>query len=410
MKPRNLRLLVPCFIALLLTQNITAQKSRTYAVTGVTKGDLNWTVIRQIDLSTGAVVKDIYLPSTSHLQRLDARTGVQLQNINIQDNATLREYNPSVSDGGLIAATALDAKNNRLYFTPLMGNDLRYIDLNSNELKIYYVRDQMLRQFTPKEGEADNITRMAFSSDGIGYALTNDGNHLIQFTSGKDIAITDLGSLKDGKNNGKTTIHEEYTNWGGDMVADAFGNLYLFTVKSNVFKINPKSLVADFIGTIKNLPTDYSVNGAAVNDDGNVVISSSLQANAYYKVNLSTLDASQINNDNGVFNASDFANENLAFQNKKDVTPEAASDKFVTVYPNPVVNNQVMLYFNKPLTGKFNIAFNDVNGKKIAAELITFNAQQTHKMLLPSSTASGAYMISVVDEHNKTHTAKLIVQ
>ncbi|MEI9956836.1 MAG: hypothetical protein WDM90_11155 [Ferruginibacter sp.] len=33
--------------------------------------------------------------------------------------------------------------------------------------------------------EANHITRMDIAADGNGYAITNDGNHLIRFTTGK---------------------------------------------------------------------------------------------------------------------------------------------------------------------------------------------------------------------------------
>ena len=99
----------------------------------------------------------------------------------------------------LSAASAYDARQNRLYFINLFGSELQYIDLNQRELKIYHVQNQKVKQFVSQAGEADNITRMTFGSDGYGYALTNNGNHLIRFSTGKNISITDLGSLTDGK-------------------------------------------------------------------------------------------------------------------------------------------------------------------------------------------------------------------
>ena len=163
---------------------------------------------------------------------------------------------------------------------------------NQRELKIYHVQNQKVKQFVSQAGEADNITRMTFGSDGYGYALTNNGNHLIRFSTGKNISITDLGSLTDGKSNGDISVHTQAASWGGDMVADDGGNLYLFTTGAHVFKINPANRVADYLGAIKNLPAPYSVNAAAVDKDGQIVVSSSLDANNYYRVNLSNLEAS----------------------------------------------------------------------------------------------------------------------
>jgi len=77
------------------------------------------------------------------------------------------------------------------------SNELRYFDLNKGTNAVYYVRNTPLKSFEEKS-EADVITRMCFGADGYGYALTNDANHLIRFTSAIKITITDLGSLKNG--------------------------------------------------------------------------------------------------------------------------------------------------------------------------------------------------------------------
>ena len=97
-------------------------------------------------------------------------------------------------------------------------------------------------------------------------------------------------------------------------------------------------------------------------------------------------------------------------QNKKEIAPSIAPDNFVTVYPNPVTNKQVTLYFNKALTGRFVVELNDVNGRKLSNETINLRAQQTHKMQLPSSTTAGTYVIQVIDENRTAHPAKLIVE
>ena len=77
---------------------------------------------------------------------------------------------------------------------------------------------------------------MVIASDGNGYALTNDANHLIRFTTGKNPVITDLGALSDDASNANFSVHSR-KGYGGDMIADASGNLYLLTANRNVFKI-----------------------------------------------------------------------------------------------------------------------------------------------------------------------------
>ena len=62
----------------------------------------------------------------------------------------------------MVAAIAYDAKNNRLYYTQMMGNQLRYLDLNSAQPKSYAVTTQLLKNFPNQPGEASIITRMCY--------------------------------------------------------------------------------------------------------------------------------------------------------------------------------------------------------------------------------------------------------
>ena len=52
-------------------------------------------------------------------------------------------------------------------------------------------------------------------------------------------------------------LANENMAYGGDMIADAFGNLYVISAAGNVFKLNPNSMDASFVGKIKNLPEKY---------------------------------------------------------------------------------------------------------------------------------------------------------
>ncbi len=67
-------------------------------------------------------------------------------------------------------------------------NQLRYIDLKT--MKVYFVPTPDITSLKIKAADQSNIiTRMAIGDDGNGYALTNDGNHLLHFTTGKKITI-----------------------------------------------------------------------------------------------------------------------------------------------------------------------------------------------------------------------------
>src|SRR4051794_15780887 len=251
-----------CYIAIL--PQAQAQRNSAFAITGETQGNINWTVMREVDLSNGSLIRNIYIPLSQKPVHVDAATGKAFNMAATPAQSIANTCNCSQS---LSAASAYDARQNRLYFINLFGSELQYIDLNQRELKIYHVKNQQVKQFATQQGEADNITRMVFGSDGYGYALTNNGNHLIRFSTGKNISIKDLGSLIDGQQNGDISVHTQAASWGGDMVADNGGHLFLFTTGGHVFKISPQNMVANFLGTIKKLPVPYSVNAAAVDKD-----------------------------------------------------------------------------------------------------------------------------------------------
>jgi hypothetical protein len=416
MKPKFLPYFL-LFISFSTSLNsLLAQKNFAYAITGETSGDVNWTVVRQIDLTTGNLISNVYVPTLHKPLLLDALTGSKVNNVSIVQNKLAAENNVQVLNPSMAAAAAYDSKYNRLYFTTIMGNDLRYIDLNSNQLKIYYVRHQLLKPFKAQPGEADNITRMVFGYDGFGYALTNDGNHLIRFSTGKDVSITDLGGLKDGAKNGKVSVHTTFSSWGGDMVADVYNNLYLFTVKGLVFKINPRNLVADYIGEIKGLPENYTVNASAVDENGDIVISCATNSLNYFKVNLNTLEAIELaKNEGQVFNASDFANCNFAFQNEIDkqaiVAPDLKGNSFVTIYPNPAKGKNFTLLLNTAVNGAVTVELSDLAGKKIFNRVSNLSLKQTDKVYLPATTKSGLYVVRVLDAAGKSiYTNKLIVE
>ena len=181
----------------------------------------------------------------------------------------------------MVAAIAFDAKNNRLYYTQMAGDQLRYFNLNETPLKSYAVTTQLLKNFPAKPGEASVITRMCIAPDNYGYALTNDNEHLIRFSTDGKNTITDLGNLIDAKSNQQNSVTTQFKSWGGDLIADADGNLYLFTIQRGVFKINPNTRLATFLGQVKNIPDDYTVNAAMAEGDENVIVGS---CNADYKL------------------------------------------------------------------------------------------------------------------------------
>lgn len=334
------------------------------------------------------------------------------------------------------AAMAYDKKHERLYYTPMNINQLRYIDLKSN--KIYYFEDEAFGLVKGYGDVANQITRMAIGSDGHGYALSNDGNHLIRFTTDKKQTITDLGSLTDDANNGNNSIHNP-GGYGGDMIADANENLYLITANRRVFKISIETRVATFLGAIKGLPGGFSTNGAMVEEGSKVIVASSESTVGYFRFDLNTLQAERVSPEGQVFNASDLANGNLAFEKKKkdrkkeeeEVAPEetkppvveetartrkpetpTTDEGTISVFPNPVTGGSaVRVSFANQPAGKYQIQLLDLSGKLIKAQEVTVsNKAQLMDFSIPD-VAKGSYLVKVTGEGNRVSvTNKIVVQ
>ena len=390
-------------LAALLSNNAQAQ-NKAYAITGESKGTYTWTAIREIDLSNGNVVKTIY--SANSAQK------VNYNFLNSVNRSNLPQQASSPTANG-VAATAYDAKNNRLYFSQMWSNDLRFVDLNSNEMTVFVNNDEKYST-GPRVDESNVITRMAFGADGNGYALTNDGNQLIQFTTDNNPVITKLGALIDSKKNNGISVHNQCTSWGGDLIADAFGNLYLFTYRNHIFKINVATRVAEHIGTVKNLPANFTTNGAAVDENGEVFVTSATQTENYYRINLSTLEAKPVDKTEAtVYNASDLANGNLAYKNTKSnpVLADIKLSNAISIYPNPAINKAFAVQFDKLPAGNYSIELTDANGKRIFTKTLGINGLQNEKINLPKAAATGLYFLKVTNSTGKSvYYDKLIVQ
>jgi hypothetical protein len=412
---KNLRY---AFLALgaILTINslIQAQDRFAYAITDVQQTTAGWSSLRKINLQTG-VYSDVLLNGLDEKQvAYDAVTKKQIEANNDARYGTLLQY--AFSTG--VAAIAYDKKNNRLYFTPMFIDQLRYVDLKT--MKLYYVTDQAFTGLgTMHNDEAKIVTRMVIAPDGNGYAITNDANTLIRFSTGKKLDIEQLGSLVDDPANTGISIHNRCSSWGGDMVADEAGNLYLLSAHNSVFKINVETKVATWLGEVQGLPQGFTTNGLVVNDDGNLLAGSQGYAKAWYVVDPQTWKATEYKTPNGAYLTSDLANSNALFTRKNATTEITtisrtdlpASDK-IQLYPNPVGNNQFNVLFSKLAAGNYTIELTDVTGKQVMTQKVNIGGEeQTQTINLNKNTAKGIYLVKVTDFTSKAvFTQKLVVQ
>lgn len=457
--------------------SLHAQRDKVtgFAITGSAMGERGWKQVRMLDMKTGAELKAVYT-EPAETEILNARTGkaiekrdvtadpannivrvtVDTKNNNTNNNSNLTIYrklpNGTITEeritsarhnfrtrfhGGYdkpfsttSAAMAYDKKHQRLYYTPMGIAELRYIDMKAKKPTVYYFQGEAFGVVTGIRDAANQVTRMVIGADGNGYALSNNAEHLIRFTTGKKPEIADLGGITDDAANGRYSIHSTAA-YGGDLVAGKSGNLYLITASRQVFKINLEEKTALHLGVIKGLPVGYSTNGAMVEEGMNIIVCSSDSPEGYFRFNLNTLQAEKYSGAEKVFNASDLAGSNLLSDKpetqkenpqppvtvqeeaKKAVAfPEIKTEKAISVYPNPVSGNEVKLSLNNLLPGKYFAQLTDLSGKVVAsAEINVTVKNQVETFRFPSLTSKGNYFVKLVDvAARNVYTEKIVVQ
>jgi hypothetical protein len=409
------RALYACLPTLLLASTFSiahAQNDRfAYAITDLTKEGSAWNALRKLDLETGAYSDVIYNGSNEKIAHYNAVT--RKEEILKEDPQYGTSLLAPFSTG--VAAAAFDRQHNRLYFSPMFIDQLRYLDLST--MKLYSIEQPLTGVGNMHNDEGKVITRMVIAPDGNGYAISNDGNAFVRFTTGKKPSITALGSLLDDPANEGISIHTKETSFGGDMISDNDGNLYILSAFNHVFKVNTTTRMATHLGAIQGLPENFTVNGAVVTADGSLLVSSAVDGSGYFTVNPSNWSAAPYALASGVFRSSDLANSNYLAVVKPQPAIETLSQKTVVsdavqVFPNPVTAKRFNVQFSKLPAGDYTVEVTDVAGKSLVQKRVAVNSSlQTQNMVLPASIAGGVYLVKVIDRNNQSvYERKVVVQ
>lgn len=495
MKQKFLLFLLASFIVCGVSAQKKNKKVTAYAITANEKGATHWSEVRLVDISTGDEVESVYSPDQKP-EILNARTGkaitkksadvtttsaqplqyrvtknVDGKAVTVVQAASVGAPAPTCTttktvDGQTVtiirrtnvahartayttsydepfatksAACAYDKKNDRLYYTPMGIDQLRYIDMKSKTPKVYYFEDEAFGVFGKNRNVSKQITRMVFASDGNGYALTNDAHNLIRFTTGKKPEITDLGSITDAPGN-PVSIHNG-AGYGGDMIADEKKNLYLITANRHVYKISLESQIGTYVGSISGLPRGFSTNGAIVEGGNTVIVSSAHSTQGYYRFDLSALQAEKVSASSTVYNASDLANGELVevkkqkrekkevkepvvdvVEVKDPVKPEELATErkkkneivrpgSISIYPNPVVTGGIVrVKFTDQPQGRYTMQLMDISGKLISSRSVTItNKVQEEQYRLPELITSGNYLLKVTNDADQSSVVNKLV-
>lgn len=389
-----------------------AQNDRfAYAITDLGTGGSGWNALRKLDLQTGKYSDVLYNGTVEKTRIFDALS--RKERVLKEDPQYGTTLLAPFSTG--VAAAAFDRQHNRLYFTPMFIDQLRYLDLKTME--VYSFNQPFTGAGDMHNEEAKVVTRMVIAPDGFGYAITNNGNAMVRFSTGKTPDITLLGSLVDDPANGDVSIHTNETSFGGDMISDDNGNLYILSARNHVFKVNTTTRMATHLGPIGGLPEDFTVNGAVVGADGALLVSSAVDSSSYFSIDPATWQAKPYALASSVYRSSDLANGNFLTVAKPQAgetiaAKEVVSANRVQVYPNPVTERRFTVQFSKLITGDYTLDVTDIAGKSLLQKRVTVTMPlQTQSVSLPTSTAKGVYLVKVTDRNNQSvFEQKVMVQ
>lgn len=296
-----------------------------------------------------------------------------------------------------MAAMAVDARGNLVYM-PMYSSNIYILDAKTKHVTL--LENKLSNPTSCDTGS--QFSRMTVGADGSVYVLSNSGGQFlkISYKDGK-YAVTDLGIVKDDAGNGENQLSKMQTGFGGDMIADDNNTFYIFSAMGNIFKVSLSDMKAQFIGKIKSLPKNFSVNGAAVNAEGKIVLGSA-KAGVFHTLNLETLQAEKMNNSLNmpVYDLGSpyllKSNKSAVEINKNDIYPTKVSDGFVNVR---IANNQ---------KGNALVKVYNASGNLVSNLTIT-NISNSENRIELGKLISGVYVINVESENGKTIVRKKII-
>jgi hypothetical protein len=389
----------------------------TYAITSANKGSNDWVALRTLNMKTGELSQMLLNMNDKGLLQHDVATHQLKDKIAWPVLAVPIVANnpaaPKVNSG--VAAMAFDQRTNRLFYVPMNDDMLRYIDLST--MKVFAepgLSFSNAGNYTFKSN--DPVTRLVITPEGYGYTITTN-NRLIRFTTNNRPSFADMGELKDDPRNKEMTIHNTCGNLGGDMVADDAGNIYLITASNRVFKIEIKTRLTTYLATIAGLPATFTTNGAAINENGKLLVSSSIYTEASFIVDHKTWQASASPAIQHLYGIADLASSNVLPVKRSNPSvifwgKPLLKTGNIRVYPNPVLFDEVNIQFNDLPTGKYVIELSDPLGRKVIQQKVNLTRQsQTALMQIPTITAQAFYYIRILNEKNALVSAhKLAVE
>lgn len=380
--------LLPVF--LLIAAQAFAQDG-LLALTGKPGNNIVLNDIRQLDFKTG-VQKEVLLASNTPVKVFSSKSKKQItQNVGSFDHA----------QAAAIATLAYDTKNNKTIYMPMFSTNIYVLDNKSKEITLL---ENNILKTTPCD-LGSQFTRMTTGADGAVYAVSNSGSQWIKiYAKNGSYIVEDLGELKDAASNGRNSIKVVNTGYGGDMIADADNNLYILAASGAVFKINAQDNTVQYLDKVKGLPQGFTLNGAAVDADGHIVLASA-RGGKLYQTNFESFEAQPVENilSEPVY---DLASPYLLYQNKT-VNNASALASTVDLYPTHVVDGHFNIKSGEKAV-RFVEIF-DASGQ-LAQKLELKNREtKTDQKIDVNTLKTGVYIVNLLDQERQVLSTKKIL-
>ncbi|MBU4538351.1 MAG: T9SS type A sorting domain-containing protein [Weeksellaceae bacterium] len=369
-------------LAMLSVVVFTFAQQDFYALTGKSVPNIVFSDFRVLDVERGISGELIF--GTEFTPKVFS----QIFNKNVTEEKTGFNHSQTAA----MASLAYDELNGKLIYIPMFSSNVYVLDQKSRDITL--IESNVIKSKSCDIGS--HITRMTGGYDGNIYAMSNSGSQFLQISrqNGKYV-VADLGSVKDDSSNAENSLLAMNKGFGGDMIADADNNFYIFSASGNVFKMSSQFLTAKFIGKISGLPENYSLNGAAVNSKGNVVVASA-KGEGMYELNLGDLQAKPLA---GNLNIHIYDLASKYFLNDK---LPSVTNALADVYPTKVEEDFIHVKVeDQKISGNVSVEIYDFAGIKVLQKTLSSIEKNSTQKVELNNLKSGVYIVSVLDSNKK---------
>jgi len=356
------------FFSSILLAGIFVGAQEIVVATGLTKGKIQFNDFRKID-------SERLNSSNVMLTKADK--------INFETKET--EVTKVCNCGNYIAAMT-ESINGDLFYLPMHGKQVVMVNSSSKDGVLIDIPNSQLNV----RDQSTFHARMTTASDGYMYSLNNIGSELLRISPNG--SVQNLGAIPQLAEFAKAS-GVETSVYGGDLIADAFGNLYAITASANVFKINVRNMNAEFLGSIKGLPEKFTVNGAAVDKDGSVLLGTSSLHKALYSLDFTTLEASfKSDYDLSVY---DMSSPYFLRQAELDAIVDLKSH--YSLYPTVVKTSQLNIVSNSNERAKLDITVWNIHNKVVYSNTVNIESVGEFQVNLGGALQPGVYILKAVN-------------